>query len=892
MPLLRMVSADCRPALLPPVLSPRRAVPPRPRSPHAGTAGSGSTKPSSAESRSPRRSCRSPNFRGRRPCRRANRCPSRCWKRAIRRSSPVAPRTAAVTGGCRRTSSAGVIEPAAHEPTVADDLAAKRAPERLRRRRSRATEPLKARPRRMPAGRTRARTAASPSTRSRRTAPSSAAGRNPKLAMVITGMEEGYIEPCGCAGLDRMKGGMGRRCYVLPATPQGGLAAGGARRGRAGPRLRPPGGDEVPDVGRGQAQDGLRRHRLRQPTISGCPPASWFPWRPAWTASPASSCRPTSACSARRARSRPQPRHRGRRNEDRRDGHPGQEVSEGNQQPRNRNVRPGGGPEEDRARAEAEGRLPGAAGPRHAGGIGGAGQEVPRVQRGGHVRRAGEPPAEPETIDGTKTLLITVGYKGMNVIVLGLFDDPRPAGPLPARCRWIPASPASPDMKMLMAAYQDQLKAIGFAGLGLRPVPHPLVETNGRFVGSKKCESCHEKSYDIWKKSGHAHAYETLAKLDPPRNFDPECVSCHVVGWHPTKFFPYTSGYESPEKTPHLINVGCEDCHGPGEKHCDGRTGQQRGTAEEAPQGGGRSPRPSRRSSSALLPRRRQQPRLRLRPLLAAGRAPREGIGERGERGERRGERERGERGEGKGQESCLFGRDAFGRQRVAGILCAGGRNLRVSLRGVEPDLGDQCRTLTADGQGSAADFSRRPPRAIESCEAAPRRTSVCGRRYTGRSVPARCRSTACSSSRTCGGCPAGRRSALESGRRTLRCPSARCRSPSRRWMFQPMPPYSLTKNGTTRPLSAFTVWLEADPPRPKSRRVLVVVVGVQNVGVGNAVIVAARFDHRPRRIDRPGHVEDHLLQRPGLGRRFVERAPADDRPDGSGRGGRSPSIR
>ena len=33
----------------------------------------------------------------------------------------------------------------------------------------------------------------------------------PKLALVITGNQEGYLEPCGCAGLDRMKGGMGRR---------------------------------------------------------------------------------------------------------------------------------------------------------------------------------------------------------------------------------------------------------------------------------------------------------------------------------------------------------------------------------------------------------------------------------------------------------------------------------------------------------------------------------------------------------------------------------------------------------------------------------------------------------------------------------------------------------
>ncbi len=94
-------------------------------------------------------------------------------------------------------------------------------------------------------------------------------------------------------------------------------------------------------------------------------------------------------------------------------------------------------------------------------------------------------------ISGTKTPLITVGYKGMNAIVLGLFDE----RDRPVRYQRVPLDsrfPASPDMKMLMAAYQEQLKIIGFAGLGLRPVPHPQLETNGRFIGSKECESCHE----------------------------------------------------------------------------------------------------------------------------------------------------------------------------------------------------------------------------------------------------------------------------------------------------------------------------------------------------------------------------------------------------------------
>ena len=41
----------------------------------------------------------------------------------------------------------------------------------------------------------------------------------------------------------------------------------------------------------------------------------------------------------------------------------------------------------------------------------------------------------------------------------------------------------------------------------------------------------------------------------------PECVICHVVGME------YEGGYISEEKTGHLKDVGCENCHGPGSEH-------------------------------------------------------------------------------------------------------------------------------------------------------------------------------------------------------------------------------------------------------------------------------------------------------------------------------------
>jgi hypothetical protein len=177
-----------------------------------------------------------------------------------------------------------------------------------------------------------------------------------------------------------------------------------------------------------------------------------------------------------------------------------------------------------------------------------------------------EPPAQPTMLNDGKTVFVEMGEKGMNAVVLGLFDDPKH----PVRYQRVPLDsrfPQSREMRLLMAAYQEQLKQMGFERLGAKPVPHPLHEANGGYVGTKVCGECHEESNKVWRKSAHAEAYATLEKLDPPRNFDPECVSCHVVGWNPGKFFPYCGGYLGPKKTPELENVGCEDCHGPGQRH-------------------------------------------------------------------------------------------------------------------------------------------------------------------------------------------------------------------------------------------------------------------------------------------------------------------------------------
>ena len=128
-------------------------------------------------------------------------------------------------------------------------------------------------------------------------------------------------------------------------------------------------------------------------------------------------------------------------------------------------------------------------------------------------------------------------------------------------------------MKARMAGYQDELRQLGLEGLGVRPMPHPRKAAQGEFVGAEKCGACHEAEYDTWKKSGHARATRTLVGLDPPRQFDPECLACHVTGWHAQACFPYESGYLGLQSTPKLAGVGCENCHGPGGAHAVAETG-------------------------------------------------------------------------------------------------------------------------------------------------------------------------------------------------------------------------------------------------------------------------------------------------------------------------------
>lgn len=186
-----------------------------------------------------------------------------------------------------------------------------------------------------------------------------------------------------------------------------------------------------------------------------------------------------------------------------------------------------------------------------------------------------EPPANPTRVkhqNGRETLVLGIGHKGRYIGVLGLY---RKGNDVESRWELVQMSedfltPAEKEadhpVVKLLENYTQELKDQNY----LNKVPQirhsaqvAIPGKNPTFVGSEKCKKCHEKAYDIWKESGHAHAFQTLTTATRPSNreYDPECIVCHTVG------FGYESGYRDEKTTAHLKDVGCESCHGPCSDH-------------------------------------------------------------------------------------------------------------------------------------------------------------------------------------------------------------------------------------------------------------------------------------------------------------------------------------
>jgi hypothetical protein len=188
-----------------------------------------------------------------------------------------------------------------------------------------------------------------------------------------------------------------------------------------------------------------------------------------------------------------------------------------------------------------------------------------------HLDEQEEPSGTPEKVGNT--LLIGIGHKGRYAGVLGVYRTGQAGQPYRLKYQMVgldkeyetpPGKESANPVMAFMENYSKEVKAEQFLEKAPRS-SHPVQVDfpKATYVGSERCKKCHEVAYKIWKESPHSHAYSTLEKARRPslRQYDPDCVACHVTG------FGYKGGFVNEVETPKLRDNGCENCHGPCSEH-------------------------------------------------------------------------------------------------------------------------------------------------------------------------------------------------------------------------------------------------------------------------------------------------------------------------------------
>ncbi len=116
---------------------------------------------------------------------------------------------------------------------------------------------------------------------------------------------------------------------------------------------------------------------------------------------------------------------------------------------------------------------------------------------------------------------------------------------------------SDPKVKDDFVAYYKKVNEMNRVNFASRMPPPPPPDGNV-YAGVDACVFCHPGPKAVWDKTAHARAYKTLA--DEFKQFNLDCVSCHVTGYE----LPGGSSVTHVEK---LESVQCEVCHGPSSKH-------------------------------------------------------------------------------------------------------------------------------------------------------------------------------------------------------------------------------------------------------------------------------------------------------------------------------------
>ncbi len=169
---------------------------------------------------------------------------------------------------------------------------------------------------------------------------------------------------------------------------------------------------------------------------------------------------------------------------------------------------------------------------------------------------------DPELLNGGKTMLVSIGKKGRYVGVIGF----HPNVEKPLRFHLVTLNrrfdgAAAPMKALIENEYRETLKGFGVVENFVRR--NVVNGTPGAtFVGAETCKGCHPNTFARWSATKHSKAFDALLH-DPKPNtvFDAECITCHTTG------FEFHSGWKSQKDTPYLAGNQCENCHGPSSKH-------------------------------------------------------------------------------------------------------------------------------------------------------------------------------------------------------------------------------------------------------------------------------------------------------------------------------------
>ncbi|KKK93325.1 hypothetical protein LCGC14_2694000 [marine sediment metagenome] len=93
-----------------------------------------------------------------------------------------------------------------------------------------------------------------------------------------------------------------------------------------------------------------------------------------------------------------------------------------------------------------------------------------------------------------------------------------------------------------------------------------MAEDGAEYVGPEICQYYHPDEYDdfvTYSKMVKSFENILLMKKNLPEEEFQTCFECHTTG------YGEPGGFISEAQTPHLKNIGCETCHGPGSFHAE-----------------------------------------------------------------------------------------------------------------------------------------------------------------------------------------------------------------------------------------------------------------------------------------------------------------------------------